>query len=423
MSTLRDKIKKEQEEQRKLREEGKRRMEGHRNRSLADTLRKSAEDDPLFGTREEGEDPAEARARSKADRAAGLNSLADRIDPPATSEEPEAAPDTGGFRPTVSGRPTDQTNEMERQDLAKRLQATNSIPPGPTNTPTPPRLEEEEEEGAEEETTVDPWTQLQVDRETAKTDLKKEKDNLSLREAIENVANGLGKIGAGMYGNKVGTDMSGLKFDKQDWDRKRDSAQKQYQIDMADVGERRKEQLSKENNAEEMKYRNSVLDETKRHNKAMEKLGGAKVSAAGAAALKKAGTAEVKDFKKKVEAVSAELYDISKNLESDSITEDVASQRIQSLLQNQLDVPPEMAKQITADEEWFFGILGGGLKDVSEIQSKVNAIAVQRLGANEIRTNSNLEEGEVAMTGPDGETYRVPEDQADAYAAEGYKRI
>lgn len=52
-------------------------------------------------------------------------------------------------------------------------------------------------------------------------DLFKEAENkLEKRELAEKLGHALTQLGAGMHGLKTGTDMSGLKFDKADWDRR-----------------------------------------------------------------------------------------------------------------------------------------------------------------------------------------------------------
>lgn len=51
---------------------------------------------------------------------------------------------------------------------------------------------------------------------------KAERDRLGWAEAFEKIGHGLTQLAAAHYGMKHGVDMSGLKFDKTDWDRKRE---------------------------------------------------------------------------------------------------------------------------------------------------------------------------------------------------------
>lgn len=57
------------------------------------------------------------------------------------------------------------------------------------------------------------------------TQFDEAKKNLGTQELIEKFANAFGLMASGYYGLKTGTDMSGVKFDKTDWERKLDQEQ------------------------------------------------------------------------------------------------------------------------------------------------------------------------------------------------------
>src|SRR5690606_7726534 len=97
------------------------------------------------------------------------------------------------------------------------------------------------------------------------------------------------------------------------------------------------------------------------------------------------------------------------------VTEDVARQRIQAILQNNLGVSPEMAEEIVTDKGWFFD----SMKSIDEIQSKVNALAAQQLTIKAYQ--AQLNEGEVLAIDPQGNPMAINAAEAEQYAAAGFK--
>lgn len=269
-----------------------------------------------------------------------------------------------------------------------------------------------------------------------KEDYAAERENLSLREAIESVANGLGKIGAGYAGLRTGTDMSSVKFDKQDWDRKRGLAQDDHKINVGDLSDRRKEHINQTQHGDRMSmdqqqldattknqkgqldHQGNALKETTRHNKAMEALGGSKITAAGATARQKLSGAQAKAYTKSVEEVSNDLYTISKDMERDGVSEEDASARIQTMLQTKLKLSPQQAKEIVVDEGFFTD----SMHDLSAIQTKVSEIAQSQLVIQELR--GQLNEGEVLVIDPEGNPHATTLAESAAFQKQpGYRVI
>lgn len=88
----------------------------------------------------------------------------------------------------------------------------------------------------------------QRDKFNAKIDdLKKvydsAKDRTEWAEVGEKFGNALAGLGAAMYGVKHGYDMSGLKFDKTDWDKKYDRLMKERELGTSDLERQRSENL------------------------------------------------------------------------------------------------------------------------------------------------------------------------------------
>lgn len=82
---------------------------------------------------------------------------------------------------------------------------------------------------------------LQDELAEAKLRYVQNNDRLELREAIEKIAQGIGRFAAGWYGNKTNTDLSGVKFTSSDWDKKRERLDNQQAQIEADITRRRAE--------------------------------------------------------------------------------------------------------------------------------------------------------------------------------------
>jgi hypothetical protein len=307
-------------------------------------------------------------------------------------------------------------SETKQKSLTDRVKdSTKNAKPLDLDPPAPPKKD-------------DPDTVQDDDLEQelldAKDLYKRAKTQLEKREAIEAIANGLGRIGAGLAGRASGTDMSNVKFDKQDWDRKREAEAGDFRTSLADIGERRRQQIQdqqfqKKFKQDEDQFTKSMgqrdkefgvtsalsrdtLKETTRHNKAMESVYGAKAIADA----QKSGAKVSAGQKKEVEAISNEIYSISKDLEAEKVDEGLAMQRIQGLLVNRLNVDPAAAKQLVVDEGFF----SDSIRDPAEIQSGLNDL---------IAVKSQV----VTVEDAEGNQYRLPASQLDAAKAKGYKEV
>jgi hypothetical protein len=74
--------------------------------------------------------------------------------------------------------------------------------------------------------------------------LKDGKKYLRQRELWEKLAHAFGKIGAGHYGLKHGVDMSGIKFDKTDWQKEMAGLRSEIELKLSDLKARRVEAIS-----------------------------------------------------------------------------------------------------------------------------------------------------------------------------------
>lgn len=336
------------------------------------------------------------------------------------------------FLPTPTGRETPATKA-----LAERLKAKEDKPLtpaeiasfGPADPVKPPKASSFTETlnsgfsglntdagsdappGAEAEK-PDPFDS---EAAAAKADRNSERDRLDTREAIEAVANGFGKIGAGLYGNKTGTDMSQVKFDKQDWERKRDRAQKDYQIDMEDIDSRRKQQTQKSQYDADIAYRNAVLGETKRHNKSLERLSGEKVAAASETALNKLNAKQLAEHKKRTDATSKEIFTITSQVSAGKMDQDLGNQRIKGLLMSNLDMSDEQATEVITDR----GLFWDSAEDPDAIQAKVNALSSMQVTLKQLATQ--VPEGQTLVVNDKGVPGALPNDQLEAAKAAGWK--
>jgi hypothetical protein len=265
------------------------------------------------------------------------------------------------------------------------------------------------------------------------------KSQLEKREAIEAIANGLGKIGAGMYGNKMGTDMSGVKFDKQDWDKKRAAEAGDFQTSLADIGERRRQQVQnkqfdKKFNQDNEQFKTSmgqrdkefgvtsghssaVLAETKRHNIAQEKLMGAGLVEKGKAAAAKLNGSSAAAFKKGVEETSSEIYSIGKDLEGERVDEKAAQERIQGLLTSKLGMSPEAARKLVVDGGFF----SDSMHDPAAIQAGVNSLASTQVAV--AQAKARVPAGSILVQNAEGQLGSWPEDVVDGAVKAGLKVI
>jgi hypothetical protein len=144
----------------------------------------------------------------------------------ATAERPPAAPTE-----VPAPAPTSLVSKVNTATVEKATTPAPEVTAAPDPTPT-----------------ADAPTRPDYDKEHEKynEEYKKERQTLENREAIEAIANALGRIGAGFYGSKTGVDMSTTEFKTQDWDKKRQMAQGDRQVSLADLQNRRVSQVQQD---------------------------------------------------------------------------------------------------------------------------------------------------------------------------------
>jgi len=84
--------------------------------------------------------------------------------------------------------------------------------------------------------------------ESAKRRLEESKEDVGKRELADRIVKGLGKIGAGVAGQKTGLQLGDVKFDKQDFRGEKRDARQDYQQDIEDI---RRKQLARRQDAQE----------------------------------------------------------------------------------------------------------------------------------------------------------------------------
>ena len=164
----------------------------------------------------------------------------------------------GPYSPAVYDA-VDRQKTDEDRDLKKRLQQSFNPPSAPAPVFGPSRLEDFQPEGTAAsrvmpsdgprppaEIAPPGWETpnirgLQDELSEAKARYAQNNDRLELREAIEKIAQGIGKFAAGWYGNKTNTDLSKAQFATTDWGKKAERLDNQQAQIEADIARRRAE--------------------------------------------------------------------------------------------------------------------------------------------------------------------------------------
>lgn len=88
------------------------------------------------------------------------------------------------------------------------------------------------------------WKQLDDERKQVYSTYKKAKDRTQMAEVFETFGNALVMLGAGMYGLKTGVDMSGVQFNKSNWEAKMANNLSEMKTRLADIEGQRKELMA-----------------------------------------------------------------------------------------------------------------------------------------------------------------------------------
>lgn len=162
---------------------------------------------------------------------------------------PAAAP-TVGFRPTPSGTETPETSAAE-QNLQAEITARLTTPTAPASgTGTKPgegdtrvAIKDNLDAIAKRADDLAPADKADFSQDMAelRSWYTKAQDRLENSELVERMAHAFTQLGAGMWGSKHGVDMSGLKFDKADWDKKMDRTLSEFKVRLDELEGRRRE--------------------------------------------------------------------------------------------------------------------------------------------------------------------------------------
>jgi hypothetical protein len=257
----------------------------------------------------------------------------------ATTEEiPEAPKEVG---PTVEEKPEEPTKEKK------------AAPPKTQEDKARDQKEEQIKKESKEIEQEDP-DKFADKLDEAMRKFEKREERLDKMEIIERVAHGLGRLVAGAVGRDV-ADLSDIKFDKTDFERKRDRNLTRYGMDVKQIGEARREAESKRRFAESMGLEEKKLAETKRWHNLQ-------------ARLKAMGVAK-KEIDAKIGAVQKASNTVAKiraKLEDDEISDEQAKSQMRTALAGV--APGAMIDKLmnAHNEDYFFGILPGGPKDADE---------------------------------------------------------
>lgn len=212
-------------------------------------------------------------------------------------------------------------------------------------------------------------------------------DRLETGEIVERMAHALTQMGAGMWGLKHGTDMSGLKFDKADWDKKMDRTLSEFKVRLDEIEGRRKEageerrfgaqqRLAKRGQdigMAESRGRQALdrkqLEELIRHNKSTE------------AALLEKGSKKT-DITKMFKDIDATVKDAVGDSLRERASDDEKLRAMSTRLSNNLNLPYDEVEQRLRGDSWFFDQSPDeALQTVTEIAKEMKLKRLESAGA------------------------------------------
>lgn len=257
------------------------------------------------------------------------------------------------------------------------------------------------------------------------------KNNLDKREFIEKITQAVGQLAAGWYGLKHGMDMSGLQFDKTDWQAKLADmrgeqgrmlaeADKRESLRRQDAAELRRDREGIQNRLEALKgrlvdekYRGSQKESDASYQQAMaswnmkaREVMKAKEDLAGG----RIKTSDVRQLKDSYGKKNKDLLE-AQNLLNDG-EEDAAYAKLISIYGDdpRYQATMKKAKSWFRDEE---GILGEFIE--SEMASNVAAMRqFEEMEKQAAGVSGAASSPVVAVIGSDGNTYNIPKDKLEA---------
>lgn len=198
-------------------------------------------------TTQPGQEPGTETVQSQVSR--GLKAVEEkprRPEGPDAKSEPLSNAEVKSFaEPAAPKGPA--TRPSDRQGIKKAVDATKK---GAAAGDTKPALQFTSTVEAEANRTLPPDEagEFRNEMKELKTWLANKNEDIDRKQLIETVGQALTQLAGGLYGLKHGQDMSGMKFDKTDWDKRRGLAMEEFRTNLQDIGEQRKEsQVGKEN--------------------------------------------------------------------------------------------------------------------------------------------------------------------------------
>jgi hypothetical protein len=285
---------------------------------------------------------------------------------------------------------------------------------------------------AEAEDELDPEERKDFAQELAeaKQALKDEKDSIRKQEMFEKLGHALTQLAGGLYGLKHGMDMSGMKFDKTDWDKRRTLAFDEFKEGMTDIQERQKLEQSGFEKAQDRKFKEEKefphekelvgVKETGETLREREK-GRTDITIANIRENAVAGASTSKDAKERRTNFNKAMLALSNASKAkDSDTQDTMVSQAQGLLSDAGVEPEDINKIMTRPKEWYeWG--GDSTRQKSPEEAAKAAAAYKTGGAAAVAPPA---EGFTVMRDPkSGKTAKVPNANVEAGKAKGLEVV
>jgi len=209
------------------------------------------------------------------------------------------------------------------------------------------------------------------------------KGDIDSREMWETLANAVGKVGAGVYGNKHDVDMSGTQFDKKDWDKKREQSFKENLVDTERVGKERQEALDADRFKKQGKLNLEQLRvDVDYKNKALE-LDAERLSAAQRDQLAKMGVAQKSKIMTDLVGITKRIQDLAHKAgtEKNPISQDAALQEVKTMVMAKYPgVSEERVDAALKERHWWGGKSDAEISaDADELITNLRTLVVEEV--------------------------------------------
>jgi len=184
----------------------------------------------------------------------------------------------------------------------------------------------------------------------SKREYEGDKEDIDRREMIESIANAVGKVGAGMAGNKAGVDMSQTKFESRDWDKKRDRAFQEHLADLERTGAERRETVESGRQREAVAIDLAKLETDTAYRNEMLKLEDAQLDARQQDMMNSMAEAQKSKIRKDIVDTTEEFRKLSQQVADSKLDEAGARQEALTLLTMRLGLDDQTAAQILTEK-------------------------------------------------------------------------